>query len=331
MISRIYVTATVALIGLIVPGVTAASAQRSQDGAPRYQYVTVALPGEKNTAVADINDSGAYVGEGCNAAFTQCVQFITSPQGKRTFYTIPKEWGATAPYLPVGIDDRGDVDGDYTDSHGASRGYLRSVDADGTITWTKIDDPNAADVSGGGTFLQSISADGWIIGDYFGYVDGNLVSHGFLYDPYHGQFTTYDVPGASGTTINFYQNGEFGGGYTLNGASYAFYVKDGLDGPRHIVQPPNPTTDAIVNLTAVSADGTLFGFEQSQSPMFGFAYANGTYTTITYPHEVATTSLDGTEAVNANLEGVVVGDYTYTPGTPTQAGYLHGYIATPQP
>ena len=95
--------------------------------------------------------------------------------------------------------------------------------------------------------------------------------------------------------------------------------------------PANPATDAIVNLTAVSADGTLFGFEQSQSPMFGFAYANGTYTTITYPHEVATTSLDGTEAVNANLEGVVVGDHTYTPGTPTQAGYLHGYIATPQP
>ena len=79
----------------------------------------------------------------------------------------------------------------------------------------------------------------------------------------------------------------------------------------------------------LSADGTLFGFEQSQSPIFGFAYANGKYTTITDPHEVAITSLDGTEAVNANLEGVVVGDYTYTPGTGIQAGYLHGYIATP--
>jgi hypothetical protein len=329
MISRIYVTATVALIGLIVPGVTAASAQRSQDSAPRYQYVTVALPGEVNTAVADINDSGAYVGEGCHAAFTKCRQFIASPQGKLTFYTIPAGFGATAPYNPVGIDDRGDVDGVYTDSQGASRGYLRSVGADGTITWTKIDDPLAADVSGGGTTPQSISADGsWIIGDYVDYVDGKLVQHGFKY--HDGQFRTYDVPGASGTVINFYQNGEFGGAYTSsNGASYPFYVTN--NGQLYTPGPPNPTNDASAYFTAVSADGTLFGFEQSQSPMFGFAYANGKYTTITDPHEVATTSLDGTEAVNANLEGVVVGDYTYTPGTGTQAGYLHGYIAIPRP
>jgi probable HAF family extracellular repeat protein len=324
MISRIYVTATVALIGLIVPGVTAASAQRSQDSAPRYQYVTVALPGEKNTAVADINDFGSYVGEGCNASCTKRRQFIASPQGKLTFLpAIPfANFSPSASYVPVGIDDRGDVDGQYTDPQGATHGYLLSADG----AWTKIDDPLAADINGGGTVPESISADGSVIpGTYY---DSNLMQHGFLY--HDGTFTTYDVPGASGTVINFYQNGEFGGAYTSsNGASYPFYVTN--NGQLYTPGPPNPTNDASAYFTAVSADGTLFGFEQSQSPMFGFAYANGKYTTITDPHEVATTSLDGTEAVNANLEGVVVGDYTYTPGTGTQAGYLHGYIAIPRP
>jgi len=335
MVSRIYITATVALIGLIVPGAGAASAQGPPAAAAPYKYVTVALPGKLNTGVADINDSGAYVGEGCDemdGMFTNCRQFIASPQGKLSFYTIPTDWSATS-YLPVGIDDRGDVDGQYTDSQGATHGYLRRVDADGTITWTKIDDPLAADVNGGGTTPESISADGSVIvGGYADYVDGNLVPHGFFYNTTTGKFTTYDVPvpGAS-TGINFYYDGEFGGGYTSStGIGYAFYVKDGQF---HTVQAPglpNLPNGEGPTLTAVSADGTLFGYELSQDPIFGFAYANGKYTTIKDPDEVATTNLDGTEAVNANLEGVVVGDYTYTPGTSSQPGYLHGYIAIPE-
>ena len=105
------------------------------------------------------------------------------------------------------------------------------------------------------------------------------------------------------------------------------------DGQFHTVQAPglpNLPNGEGPTLTAVSADGTLFGYELSQDPIFGFAYANGKYTTIKDPDEVATTNLDGTEAVNANLEGVVVGDYTYTPGTSSQPGYLHGYIAIPE-
>jgi len=327
MISRIYVAAAVALVGLIAPGVTAASAHPSSDGAAAYKYITVAVPGEKNTAVADINDFGSYVGEGCNASCTKRRQFIASPQGKLTFLpAIPfANFSPSASYLPVGIDDSGDVDGQYTDSQGATHGYLLSADG----AWTEIDDPMAADINGGGTVPESISADGSVIpGTYY---DSNLVPHGFLY--HDGTFRTCDVPGASGTVINFYYDGEFGGDYfSSNGAEWPFYVtKDGsLQLPALGLPNPSSAGEGAM-LTAVSADGTLFGFEVSQEPIFGFAYANGKSTTITDPDEVATTSLDGTEAANANLEGVVVGDYTYTPGTPTQAGYLHGYIAIPLP
>lgn len=320
MISRIYVAAAVALVGLIAPGVTAASANPSSDGAAAYTYKTVAVPGEVNTAVADINDFGSYVGEGCNASCTKRRQFIASPQGKLTFLpAIPfANFSPSAGYLPVGINDRGDVDGQYTDPQGATHGYLLSADG----AWTKIDDPLAADINGGGTVPESISADGSVIpGTYY---DSNLMQHGFLY--HDGTFTTYDVPGASGTVINFYQNGEFGGDYiSSNGAEWPFYVKDGRLHRLPALELPNPSSGDGAMLTAVSAGGTLFGFQVSQDPLFGFAYANGKSTTIEDPNEVGSTSLDGTETANANLEGVVVGLYTYN-----QAGNFSGYIAIPE-
>lgn len=327
MVSRIQVNFAVALVtGLIIPSVGAASPQRLSPAAAPYRYVTVALPNEVNTGVADINSVGAYVGAGCDETCTNRVQFIATPQGRLTFFTIPfADFSPTAPYLPVGIDDGGDVDGQYTDSQGAMHGYLRSADG---ATWTKIDDPLAAETSGAGTVPQSISPHGSVIVGY--YLDSANVQHGFLYRD--GAFTTYDVPGASATAVNFYHEGEFGGYYiSNNGASHAFYVRDGR---LHTIQAPglpNPASGEGAALVAVSQDGAFFGDEFSQQPIFGFAYANGRYTTIRDPHQLGTTGADGTEVANANLDGVAVGDYTYTASTSTQPGYLHGFIAFPQP
>lgn len=326
MISRIQVTVAVVLaISVIVPSASAASQQRRPPDAVQYKYVTVALPGEPNTAVADINDAGAYVGAACDATCTNRVEFIASPDGKRTFYTIPfPDFVPTAPYNPVGIDERGNVDGQYTDSQGATHGYLRSANGH---TWTKIDDPLAAEISGAGTVPQSISSDGSVIMGY--YFDNSSMQHGFL--ERNGKFTTYDVPGALGTSVDFYHDGEFGGGYTSSdGAFYAYYVKDGTLHTVPAPGQPNPTSGQGPILVAVSASGTLFGDEFSQDPIFGFAYADGTYTIVKDPDEAGTTSSDGTEVANANLDGVVVGNYTYTAGTDTQPGYIHGYIAIPQ-
>jgi hypothetical protein len=321
---RIHVAVAVALAaGLILPGVSAASPASLPDGANEYKYVTVALPREVNTGVADINGSGVYVGAGCDATCTNRVQFIATPQGKLTFYTIPfANFSPSAPYLPVGIDDRGDIAGQYTDTQGAMHGYLRGANG---AAWIEINDPNAPEIGGGGTTPESISADGSVIvGAYF---DASLVQHGFL--ERNGKFTTYDVPGASATAVNFYYDGEFGGDYVASdGAMYAFYVKDGR---RHTVPAPglpNPSSGQGADFVAVGSDGTLFGNEFSDNPFFGFAYADGRYTTIKDPQEVATSSLDGSEINNANLDGVLVGNYTA--GTSTQPPYIHGFIATPQ-
>ena len=239
------------------------------------------------------------------------------PAGQLTFFTIPfADFSPTAPYLPVGIDDRGDVDGQYTDPRGAIHGYLRSADG---ATWTKIDDPLAAETSGAGTVPESISPLGSVIVGY--YLDSANMQHGFLYRD--GAFTTYDVPGASATAVNFYHEGEFGGYYiSTNGASHAFYVPDGTLQTIQAPGLPNPANGEGAALVAMSQDGTFFGDEFSQQPIFGFAYANGRYTTIRDPHQVGTTGADGTEVANANLNGVAVGNYTYTASTSTQPGYI---------
>jgi hypothetical protein len=309
-------------VGLAVPGVA-----WGQTGGPvRYSYKTVTIQGKARSELNGINASGAYAGEGLNSTLTAIRLFVASPSGQLTFYKLPfKDLSTTAAFYESasGIDDAGDVAGIWTDTDGRTHGFVRQ--ADGKIA--AINDPSASDVQNAGTAVEGISADGTVI--VGGYFDSSLAVHGFLL--HGGKFTTYDVPGAATTELTFYDHGTFGGFYASSaGALFGFFVKCGK---LHTVAAPgeaNPAKGFGTELTAISADGTLFGDAfPAGKPIYAFSLADGTFSTIKDPDQVGTTDLDGTAVNSASASGVVAGGYSYTKGTSTVPGLVTGFIATP--
>ena len=88
--------------------------------------------------------------------------------------------------LPQKINERGDVVGDFVDSSGVTRGFVRF--SDGSFS-APIVDPND---TVGFTEGRGINNRRTVVGDY-ATSDGNL--HGFFLSG--GTFTGFDIPGAS--------------------------------------------------------------------------------------------------------------------------------------
>jgi len=297
-------------------------------GSVRYSYKTVTIKGKARSELNGVNARGAYAGEGLNSTYTAIKLFVASPSGQLTFYKLPfKDLSTSAPFYQSasGMDSAGDVVGAWTDTNGRIHGFERQ--AHGKIT--QINDPSASNVKNAGTAVEGISTDGRVI--VGAYHDSTLALHGFLLEG--GKFTTYDVPDAADTVVNFYQHGTYGGYYlSPTGAMFGFYVNNG---ELHTVAAPgeaNPPAGSGTQLTAISADGTLFGDTfPAAKPIYAFSLAHGTYSTIKDPHQVGTTSLDGTAVNSASPTGVVVGGYTYTGGASTAGGLVTAFIATPHP
>ena len=92
--------------------------------------------------------------------------------------------------LPQKINERGDIVGEFIDSSGVTRGFVRF--SDGSFS-EPIVDPNDAV---GFTEGRGINNSRTVVGDY-ATSDGNL--HGFFLSG--GTFTEYDVPGAVFTAV----------------------------------------------------------------------------------------------------------------------------------
>lgn len=315
--------------GIAVMPNTASGASSVQVSKVTYSYRTVKVAGEVNSQVLALNVSGAYTGLSCNSTCTKVKMFVAAPSGKRTFFTVPfKNYspaGGNFNEDPTGIDNAGDVVGYYLDSKGSAHGFERL--ADGKLI--EINDPNATDEITAGTFVDGISFDGSVI--VGNYVDARDVSHGFLLRD--GKFTTYDVPKAAGTAVNFYNYGEYGGNYVSSiGAHFGFYVSGGK---LHTVIAPgesNPGRGSGTDLLAVSSDKTLVGDVVSTTKQtVGFTDTDGSFTTINDPNEVGTIVFDGTTVANVNPTGELCGFYSYTAGagTTSQFGLFYGFIATP--
>jgi hypothetical protein len=109
--------------------------------------------------------------------------------------------GAGNSTLPQKINERGDVVGEFTDSSGVARGFVRF--RDGSFS-APIVDPND---TVGFTEGRGINNRRTVVGDY-STSDGNL--HGFFLSG--GTFTGFDVPGASFTAVLSINNpGDFVG------------------------------------------------------------------------------------------------------------------------
>src|SRR5262249_36425812 len=115
--------------------------------------------------------------------------------------------------LPQKINERGDIVGEFIDSSGVVRGFVRF--SDGSFS-DPIVDPND---TVGFTEGRGINNSRTVVGDY-GTSDGN--SHGFFLSG--GTFTEFDVPGAISTTVLGINNpGDFTGTFTdSNGNNPAF-------------------------------------------------------------------------------------------------------------
>src|ERR1043166_2670012 len=106
--------------------------------------------------------------------------------------------------LPQKINERGDIVGEFIDSNGVVRGFIRF--SDGSFS-APIVDPND---TVGFTEGRGINNSGTVCGDY-NTSDGN--SHGFFLSG--GTFTEYDVPGALNTAVlGINDSGDFSGTFS---------------------------------------------------------------------------------------------------------------------
>jgi probable HAF family extracellular repeat protein len=105
-----------------------------------------------------------------------------------TFSTITDPFGVNGNSVATGINDAGQIVGYYSDSKGATHGFL---DIGGS--YTTLDDPNGVN----GTWAYGISNSGFIVGQY---IDTNSVLQSFIY----GNF-----PAPRGTTSPSLRQGHF--------------------------------------------------------------------------------------------------------------------------
>src|SRR6516164_1201112 len=136
-----------------------------------------------------------------------------APSGSSEVITTFDYPGAGNNTLPQKINERGDIVGEFIDSSGVTRGFVRF--SDGSFS-APIVDPND---TVGFTEGRGINNPRTVVGDY-ATSDGN--SHGFFLSD--GTFTEFDVPGATSTAVLGINNpGDFTGTFTdSNGNNPAF-------------------------------------------------------------------------------------------------------------
>jgi hypothetical protein len=121
--------------------------------------------------------------------------------------------------LPQKINERGDIVGEFIDSNGVTRGFVRF--SDGSFS-APIVDPND---TVGFTEGRGINNSRTVCGDYVG---GDNELHSFFLS--NGTFTEYDVPGALQTNLlSINDAGDFTGGWfdDVSGIFQAFVGRGG--------------------------------------------------------------------------------------------------------
>src|SRR6266496_2533350 len=125
--------------------------------------------------------------------------------------------GAGNSTLPQKISEKGDIVGEFIDSNGVTRGFVRF--SNGSFS-APIVDPND---TVGFTEGRGINNSRTVCGDY-ATPDGNL--HGFFLSG--GTFTEYDVPGATNTVVlGINEPGDFTGAFSDSSGIFQAFVSHG--------------------------------------------------------------------------------------------------------
>jgi len=208
-----------------------------------------------------------------------------------TFVTIddPSANGYTR---PEGINDNGQISGDYADAAGIFHGFI-----DNNGAFSAINYPGAVNtVTNGG-----INNTNLLVGSYSNggglnaYVDSN------------GVFTSLNVPSASTSGASGINDQGQIVGWGINGSYFAFVLNGNV----------YTTFRVPGSISTVAADinnsGQIVGWFSNPSDN-GFLLSNGVYTTIDYPGAVYS------DAYGINNKGQVVGTYV------DSNGQTHGFL-----
>jgi hypothetical protein len=207
--------------------------------------------------------------------------------------------------LPQKINERGDVVGEFIDSNGVTRGFVRF--SDGSFS-DPIVDPND---TVGFTEGRGINNTGTVAGDY-AISDGTI--HSFFLSG--GTFTEYDVPGALQTNLlSINDAGDFTGGFDPDGSGIfqAFVSVGGA-------------------ITSFSVPGALstFAYERSTQLVVGYyidssgiphGYFRDTNGALHFP--IDPSGSVGTILFGLNVRNWVVGRYA------DSSGVTHGLFFVP--
>ena len=93
------------------------------------------------------------------------------------------------PTYAYGVNNLGQIVGDFIGTDPNVAGNVAHGFFFNNGVWSYFDDPNSVN----GTFAQGINDADQIVGYY---VDGNAITHGFIFNKPTGTYTTIDVPGA---------------------------------------------------------------------------------------------------------------------------------------
>ena len=208
---------------------------------------------------------------------------------------------------PQGINDLGQIIGQFTYSGGYFQGFLDTVG-----TFTGLYDP----IANSSIFPNGINSMGQIVGYY---TDSNGISHGFLYSGgNNGTYTTIDdQSGVSNIASGINDAGQIVGAYKdSNGVFHGFLYSGGSNGTFSTLNDPLATNGTAA--LGINSAGQIVGaYKDSNGVSHAFLYSggvNGTYTTIDDQSGVSSI------ANGINDVGQIVGYYT------DSNGVSHGFL-----
>jgi Chitobiase/beta-hexosaminidase C-terminal domain len=242
---------------------------------------------------------------------------------------------------PTSINANGDIVGFYRGIDDVSHGFLRTASNGNFVSF---DVPAAGTSATEGTLPFSVNLSGMIAGSYR---DSSGVQHGFI-GPASGPFTTFDAPGAAGSSsgitkkvlccggtfaLNIDAAGDVAGFYTdANAMGHGFLLAAASGKFTAPIDAPGASTTSFFPGTlvaAINSSGVLVGdFEDNSGAAHGFVRAaDGTITAPLSAPNASTAGLGqfpgGTASVSISDSGAVTGGYF-------DSGFVvHGFVLTP--
>ncbi len=290
------------------------AAHTPQSGSPSYTFGLLDFPQAPNTAASGVNKKfeivGAYgstVPQGDGGNGFQLKVVLGKSAETETYRTVNFP-GQPAEQFANGLNDSGQIVGDYLDASDNSHGYELSGG-----TFTSFDYPGAT-----GTNASAINNTGVIVG---GWWPSSLLVQGF------------QLSGGSYTVINFPVSTQtFPYGTNNNGDIVGFY-DDAEDVTHGFLQSGGTYTSIDVPgafgtyATSINDAGEIVGgycttaqCMDDQNTIQGYLLSGGVFTTINVPGSTSTIIF------GINKKGAIVGSYG---NCGEGAGLAHGFFATP--